>query len=47
MALTLVAFGWFWWQTHLLAAKPEAAKTYKVVKVISLEPVVESDGGAP
>ena len=44
MALTLVAFGWFWWQTHSLAVKP--APTYKVVKVISLEPVVEGDGGA-
>ncbi len=44
MALTLVAFVWFWWQTHV--AQEQKAPTYKVVKVISLEPLVEADGGA-
>lgn len=44
MALTLVAFVWFWWQTHVM--QEQKAPTSKVVKVISLEPLVEADGGA-
>ena len=47
MALTLVAFVWFWWQTHSMqGAKPQSAPIYKVVKVNSLEPVLDADGGA-
>jgi hypothetical protein len=38
MVLTLVAFGWFWWQTHRRAASADALR---------LTPVARLDGGAP
>jgi hypothetical protein len=38
MVLTLVAFGWFWWQTHRRAATASDE--------LRLTPVVRLDGGA-
>jgi hypothetical protein len=38
MVLTLVAFGWFWWQTHRRAAAAS--------EELRLTPVVRLDGGA-
>jgi hypothetical protein len=39
MVLTLVAFAWFWWQTHRAAAARAGH--------LRVEPLVAFDGGPP
>ncbi|MCU0697349.1 MAG: hypothetical protein MUC96_12555 [Myxococcaceae bacterium] len=39
MVLTLVAFAWFWWQTHRRAAPPGDP--------LRMTPVARLDGGHP
>ena len=43
MILTLLAFGWFWWQTHHEPAPPEPVKLPATIVPVE---ITRGDGGA-